>query len=175
VAEHPAGELDARKMSEIAASYQSTPVGLGSTGRAWSPRLRLAGTYDDEWLKRIWPYLPKDFDFRYWNSAPVDQQITWPSSDITIDLLNLASPEHASSGHVSTRLPGHRAVILLRYASGAIVPAETHLDTVIVDTEEMQVMLTWRAIFPQTPEIRVCEARFETDPAAPLVIFDPHS
>ncbi len=168
---HPSGELDARKMAEIAAAYQFMPTGLGVTGRAWSPRLQHAGTYDEAWLKKIWPYLPKDFDFRYWNGAPADQQISWPSSDLTLDLMNLAAPEHTFSGRLSARLRGHRAVFALRYASGAILPAATHLDTVVIDTEEMQVMLTWRAVFPQAPRVRVCEARFETDPEAPMLKF----
>jgi hypothetical protein len=172
VAGHPSGELDARKMAEIAAAYQFTPAGLGVTGRAWAPRLQHAGTYDDAWLKEIWPYLPKDFDFRYWNGAPAEQQISWPSSDLTLDLMNLAAPEHTFSGRLSARLPGHRAVVALRYASGAIVPATTRLDTVVMDTEEMLVTLTWRAVFPQTPGIRVCEARFEANPSAPQLTFD---
>ncbi len=154
-------------MAEIASAYQYKPAGLGVTGRAWAPRLQNASTYDEAWLKKLWPYLPKDFDFRYWNGAPADQQISWPSSDLRLDLMNLAAPEHTFSGRLSARLPGHRAVFALRYASGATMPVTTHLDTVLIDAEEMQVMLTWRAVFPRTPEVRVCEARFETDPAAP--------
>ncbi|WP_083775927.1 DUF2169 domain-containing protein [Paraburkholderia phymatum] len=167
IAGHPSGEIDARKMAEIASAYQYKPAGLGVTGRAWAPRLQNASTYDEAWLKKLWPYLPKDFDFRYWNGAPADQQISWPSSDLRLDLMNLAAPEHTFSGRLSARLPGHRAVFALRYASGATMPVTTHLDTVLIDAEEMQVMLTWRAVFPRTPEVRVCEARFETDPAAP--------
>jgi hypothetical protein len=171
IAEHPAGELDARQMATLARSYAATPAGLGVVGRAWSTRLQRAGTYDDAWLRTRWPHLPEDFDFRYWNGAPDDQQIPWPGSDLTFDLLNLASPEDASSGYVSVRLPGHRALTALRFAGGAIVPLAMNLDTVFIDAEQMQVSLTWRGVFPQKPDVRVCEARFEIDPTAPLLTF----
>jgi hypothetical protein len=51
------------------------PQCMGFTGRPWLPRRPLAGTYDADWLEHRHPYLPKDFDFGYWNGAPADQQI----------------------------------------------------------------------------------------------------
>ncbi|WP_321933905.1 DUF2169 domain-containing protein, partial [Burkholderia cenocepacia] len=56
VAEHAASGLDARQMKEVVASYATTPVGLGVVGRAWTPRLQFAGTYDETWHKTRWPY-----------------------------------------------------------------------------------------------------------------------
>lgn len=175
VARHPEEEADAFHMSTIASNYGVSPVGLGVVGRAWAPRLALAGTYDDEWLRARWPYLPQNFDFRYWNSAPADQQIPWPQSDFAFELINLAHPSCTLSGHLIARLPGHRAVTALRLANGAIFPVQMPLDTIVIDAEQMRVSLTWRAIFPLTPEVRVCEARFETDPTAPLLRYADNS
>lgn len=39
-------------------------------GRSWQPRLRYAGTYDQHWMDERLPFLPEDFDLRYFQSAP---------------------------------------------------------------------------------------------------------
>ncbi|HEP6428615.1 DUF2169 family type VI secretion system accessory protein [Burkholderia cenocepacia] len=169
VAEHAASGLDARQMKEVVASYATTPVGLGVVGRAWTPRLQFAGTYDETWHKTRWPYHPVDHDFHYWNGAPADQQIEWPAPGLAFELANLAPPEHTRAGFLRARLPGHRALVALRFKSGEIVPLEMKLDTLLIDTEEMRVSATWRAVFPLQPVVRVCEARFELDRHAPLL------
>ena len=51
------------------------PVAFGPLGRGWPLRARFGGTYDDKWLKDDFPFLPKDFDERYYQAAPEDQQI----------------------------------------------------------------------------------------------------
>ncbi|WP_171463142.1 DUF2169 family type VI secretion system accessory protein [Burkholderia thailandensis] len=169
VAEHSASGLDAKQMKEVVARYATTPVGLGVVGRAWTPRLQFAGTYDETWHKTRWPYHPVDHDFHYWNGAPTDQQIEWPAPGLAFELANLALPEHTRAGFLRARLPGHRALVALRFKSGEIVPLEMKLDTLLIDTEEMRVSAIWRAVFPLQPAVRVCEARFELDRHAPLL------
>ncbi|MBA9832053.1 MULTISPECIES: DUF2169 family type VI secretion system accessory protein [Burkholderia] len=169
VVEHSASALDTKQMKEVAAGYAATPVGLGVVGRAWTPRLQFAGTYDETWRKTRWPYHPVDHDFHYWNGAPADQQIAWPAPGPAFELANLALPDHTHMGFLRARLPGHRALVALRFESGAIVPLEMKLDTLLIDTEEMRVLVTWRAVFPLEPAVRVCEARFELDRHAPLL------
>ncbi|MBU9348410.1 DUF2169 domain-containing protein [Burkholderia multivorans] len=169
VVAHPMSSLDAKQMKEVAAAYGTTPAGLGIVGRAWTPRLQLAGTYDETWRTTRWPHHPLDHDFRYWNAAPADQQIAWPAPGLAFELANLASPEHTRAGFLRARLPGHRALVALRFSSGAIVPLPMKLDTLLIDTEEMLVSVTWRAVFPLQPAVRVCEARFEVDRHAPLL------
>ena len=48
------------------------PAGFGYIAPAWEPRKSFAGTYDDAWLKKRAPYLPKDFDPRFFNAAHPD-------------------------------------------------------------------------------------------------------
>ncbi|HUD34265.1 MAG TPA: DUF2169 domain-containing protein, partial [Variovorax sp.] len=52
-----------------------TPVALGPLGRGWSQRARYAGTYDNAWLADVFPFLPANFDERYYQAAPPDQQL----------------------------------------------------------------------------------------------------
>jgi hypothetical protein len=172
---HPGTEIDSKHMAEIARRYRHEPIGLGPIGRAWTPRLQRAGTYDAAWAQTVWPHLPRDFDFRYWNAAPDDQQIPWPESRLAFELANLAQLQSTRAGFLRACLPEHRALVALRFTNGAIAPIAMKLDTMLIDTEEMKVSATWRAVFPLKPEVRVCEARFETDACAPLLRIDAKS
>ncbi|WP_437755071.1 DUF2169 family type VI secretion system accessory protein [Sorangium sp. So ce1389] len=45
------------------------PAGFGFIAPSWEPRRRYAGTYDDAWQETRAPYLPRDFDARFFNAA----------------------------------------------------------------------------------------------------------
>ena len=51
------------------------PMGFGRPRADWTPRLTYAGTYDQTWIDDVFPFLPADFDVRYYQAAPEDQQI----------------------------------------------------------------------------------------------------
>ncbi|EOX8526669.1 DUF2169 family type VI secretion system accessory protein [Salmonella bongori] len=136
------------------------PAGLGIVGRAWQPRLSLAGTYDDLWLKERHPYLPDDFDFGYWNCAPVDQQTDFPTPGSRLELINLTS-----GGRLTFSLPDHLSFVLLRMENGELLPQPVSADTLLVDTQLMQVWMTYRYVLPVESEIRVMELRYEVQPA----------
>lgn len=51
------------------------PAGLGPVACDWSPRRELAGTYDDAWKETRFPLWAEDFDPRYFQAAPADQQV----------------------------------------------------------------------------------------------------
>jgi len=138
-------------------AYQ--PAGLGIICRSWQPRLARAGTYDQTWLETRHPFLPDDFDFGYWNSAPQDQQIAFPSAGLKLELTNL-TPE----GSLKTGLPNHQALLLLRLKTGLLLPLNMQLDTLLIDAEKLTVAMTWRALVSTTLPIRVMEARYETEP-----------
>ncbi len=169
IARHTGVGLDARAMAETARGYAAAPAGLGVVGRAWAPRLALAGSYDDAWLAQRHPWLPKDFDFGYWNGAPADQQIPYLPPDARIELWHLSDPAATPDGHLSVTLPGHRALVLARLANGALLPLPMATDTLLVDAEALTLALVHRMWIPSDAPVRVLEARFETDPQAPLV------
>ncbi|NWL77108.1 DUF2169 domain-containing protein [Pseudomonas taiwanensis] len=168
-ARHPASPLDAPAMADVAASYGRTPAGFGVVGRAWAPRLALAGTYDQAWEDNHWPGLPQDFDFTYWNGAPRDQQIAYPTPDARIELFNLVDPLWSVDGRCDIQLPGHRPFVLLRLDNGVMLPLPMLTDTLRIDTDAMTLAMTHRISLPGALDIRVLEARFETDPGAPLL------
>ena len=58
------------------------PMAFGPIGRGWPSRIRHAGTYDQDWIDNVFPFLPADFDTRYFQCAPEDQQVgapDWPT------------------------------------------------------------------------------------------------
>ena len=50
-------------VSKSNGSYK--PMAFGPVGRSWQPRIKWAGTYDKKWLDETFPFLPGDFDERY--------------------------------------------------------------------------------------------------------------
>ena len=168
VAEHPPHAVEAPAMAELAASYGATPAGLGFVGRAWTPRLQRAGTYDDAWVRARHPFLPDDFKFAYWNGAPDDQQIAHPGLGLSIELWNLAAPTHSRDGCVRFTLPPHRAFVMA-WMRGLPVPVPAVIDTVRVDAEAMTVTCLWRVLIARSLGVERLDARFETDPEAHLL------
>jgi hypothetical protein len=173
LAQHPEPPLDAAAMAVVAASYGMTPAGFGFMGRAWAPRLALAGTFDDNWRERRWPRQPVDADAEFWNGAPADQRVDGElPGNAHIELWNLVPPQHADAGgRAFVDLPGHRPFLLLRLSCGTPLPMRPVADTVVIDTDAMTLSLTYRLCIPASAvaSVRVAEARFELDPAGALV------
>jgi hypothetical protein len=130
------------------------PQGLGPIRRTWQPRLKLAGTYDSAWLTEHHPYLPRDFDFSYWNCAHSDLQIPYPQGNEMVELHNLSS-----DGHLAFALPGHLPFVLVRHAKGQINQVAANLDTLFIEPEARRVSLVWRALVKSVPPVRVLESR----------------
>jgi hypothetical protein len=76
------------------------PMSFGALGRNWRTRVQYAGTYDQHWLDTRAPFWPDDFDCRYFQAAPPDQQIPYPSGGEEVVLKNLTP-----AGQVVFRLP----------------------------------------------------------------------
>ena len=120
----------------------ATPAGLGPIPPFWAQRSRHAGTYDEDWQANRHPLLPRDFDPRFWQSAPEDQ-IARPylRGDEAYRLTNL-HPEHPLA---EGRLPG--LGLALRLNDGP--PLALNLDGVQFDWREAAlILLTWRIRFP---------------------------
>lgn len=147
--------VDAQKESLEWAAPEFRPAGFGILGRSWLPRRSLAGTYDQTWLENVHPALPKDFDCRYWNGAPEDQQIPYPKPGTNICLSGF-HPE----GDIAFTLPKGQAEILLRMNSGELIPQRMWIDTLHIDADALTVALTWRFLLPVAPDIRVIEVRY---------------
>ncbi len=119
--------------------------------RTWPGRSAKLGSYDSSWLKDQWPYFPKDFDWRYCNAAPAEQQIPYPRGDEAFDLAGV-HPDHPV---VSGKLAGLQArafAQLTPEAGGKLREIPVHLDTIAFDADALEVSLVWRGLIDVTAE-----------------------
>jgi hypothetical protein len=119
------------------------PMAFGALGRNWQPRASYAGTYDAKWMDECLPFFPKDFDDRYFQAAPDDQQVPYPRGGEAVTLLNL-SPR----GTLRFRLPSMRVPIAFIPHQGRATQQEAVLDTVLLEPDENRILLTWRLAWP---------------------------
>jgi hypothetical protein len=87
---------------------------------------------------------------------------------LRVELTNLAAPDVARDGVVSFALPPHRA-FAMAWLGGLPVPMPAVIDTLTVDAEAMTVTCVWRVLIARALGVGRLEARFEVDPAAPLL------
>jgi hypothetical protein len=120
------------------------PMAFGPIGRAWQQRIRWAGTYDKKWLDDQFPFLPEDFDERYFQCAPEDQQMDYPGGGEEVALLNL-TPE----GRTVFRIPndlGLQILFVLKRGEERYVSAV--VDTIALEPDKNRFTLSWRASLP---------------------------
>lgn len=133
------------------------PAGMGAVGRTWLPRRQLIGKaaagvrYDEA----DFPSLPSDFDHRYWNCAPLDQQCEHLVGGETVTLVNLSSEEMpgtrlSAEGDrlLCFSLPSMTPYLSLCDVNDRLGAKVCILDTVYIEPEAGIVELVWRAAIP---------------------------
>lgn len=116
------------------------PAGFGAIASQWEPRASLAGTYDAHWVETQKPLLPKDFDPRWAQCAPLDQQFPGflpPGSRVEVANMSVEGP-------IGFHVPAHDFSITTFFGR----TAERHhacLATVIVDSNDRAVSLCWQS------------------------------
>jgi hypothetical protein len=118
------------------------PVGYGVVGRNWQPRLKFAGTYDDRWRNDRFPFLPEDFDPQYFQSAPLDQQVSHFEGDEVIRCVNMTASER-----FEVHVPRFDLPLVYRFRDRD-VEATPRLDTFILEPDRNRVLAVWRASVP---------------------------
>ncbi|VUD46587.1 hypothetical protein TDB9533_00853 [Thalassocella blandensis] len=119
------------------------PRGFGPIGRNWHPRSDYCGTYDKSWEQNTKPFLPHDFNALYYQCAPEDQQMNYPSGGEIITLKNL-SPE----GGLQFSIPSFDFPIEVQLSNGDSEMLDYAIDTVTIDMEKRQLSLVARALKP---------------------------
>lgn len=133
--EHPAAPIKSR-------SDRPPVCGFGFINCQWEPRVRYAGTYDEEWERTRNPLLPEDFDDRFYNAAHSGLVATpHLSGGDPFRLIN-----GSKEGDLRFNLPNKRISVTVVMKDRS----QTHpsvLDTVVVEPDEQRLTLTWRATF----------------------------
>lgn len=131
--------------NQLINQWSSSPLPAGFC--ALSPnhplRVQYAGTYDEEWQKQRAPFLPRDFDPRFYHSAnPALRSPKYLRGGESVRLVNL-NPV----GEIHFELP-------MAEPTGRVITDSVrqdyilafNLETVVIETEQLVVRLFWKAI-----------------------------
>jgi hypothetical protein len=119
------------------------PMSFGPIGRAWEPRYKLAGTYDQNWLDNVCPFLPADFKDEYYQCAPPDQQMAHPKGGEEVTLLNLTP-----AGKTRFALPRIPMPVVFFLKAGEPREIQASADTLILEPDRARFTITWRSTYP---------------------------
>jgi hypothetical protein len=119
------------------------PMALGPLGRGWPQRARFAGTYDQQWLDEVFPFLPKDFDERYYQAAPLDQQLPPPKGSMEV-LLN----SFTADGPRQFMLPHFDAPVHVFPKRGDREDLSAILDSIVFEPDLERFTMSWRVARP---------------------------
>ncbi|MCP4349976.1 MAG: DUF2169 domain-containing protein [Desulfobacterales bacterium] len=117
------------------------PTSFGYIAPSWEPRSRFVGTYDEAWQKNRAPYLPEDFDPRFFNCAHPDlitDGYLQGGEDVVI---KNASPK----GIIKFNLPKIGFEIAF-YIDGKEKVGYPNLDTLILEPDDDRFSMIWRVI-----------------------------
>lgn len=116
------------------------PAGFNVIDCAWSPRRQLAGTYDEQWRRKRFPLWADDFDLRYNNCAPMDQQPpSYLGGGERIEVTGMSE-----SGTVAFEIPKIGLGFRTRFGRERIDHAG-QLCTIIVEPNVSRLVLVWQA------------------------------
>ncbi len=141
---------------------QSEPQSFSSIGRSWSPRIDYAGTYDEHWKTSRFPFMPEDFDYRYFQCAPVDQQIPYPQGGEEVVLVNITK-----DGRRQFLLPTVAINVHCRLKQSNSFVVQPVIDTIVIEPDDERFTMALRAAMPlkksilEVSEVYIAEAKSE--------------
>lgn len=140
---------------------KNRPMAFSAIGRNWTPRKDFAGTYDARWQEEVFPLLPDDFDERYHQCAPEDQQMPYPKGGEPVILKNML----AGRPDVRFALPrlDQLKIRVLRTDLGVAEP-DVAVDTLYFEPDAGRFSAVWRASVPIRRGIR----EFDTIAVGPV-------
>jgi hypothetical protein len=120
------------------------PAGFGPIAGHWSPRVELAGTYDEKWRKERLPLLPEDFNERFYLCAPEDQQAQgYLKGEEPVELHNF-TPE----GRMNFVLPWVVLGFETRFYTGEVITHRGTVHSVILEPDVPRVLMVWHTLLP---------------------------
>ena len=115
------------------------PAGFASIAPSWLHRRSFAGTYDDTWKKERAPYLPYDFNPRFFNIAHpnfIYDRYLHGGEPVTLDNLS-------RHGQLRFNLPLCNLQAEVSVA-GQIEAPPLNLETILIEPEADRLCMTWR-------------------------------
>lgn len=120
---------------------QPLPAGFSAIPGHRQPRAGFAGTYDQAWEQQRHPLLPEDFDPRFFQCAPLDQQVPgFLKGGEQVELTHLTPIRK-----ISLYLPKASFHLVTRFSDGHKQVHRAHLHTVIIEPDEHRVIMVWHS------------------------------
>jgi len=122
------------------------PAGFGPIPATWELRARKMGTYDKSWLSNKWPYMPKDFDWSYWNAAPAELLLETVRGDEAYRITSVLP----GGGDLAGWLPGTKPRVFAEQSGDrAVTEVLLRLDTVVFDADRRKLVMVYRGALEQ--------------------------
>jgi hypothetical protein len=119
------------------------PACFAPVAPAWLPRRAFAGTYDEAWVRGRAPYLPDDFDSRFFQLAP--QELVTPSTlegGEPVELIGFA----AQGVPIRFQLPYLDIDVDFEFG-GDNNPSRPRLEMVLFEPDSSRFQMLWRGEF----------------------------
>ncbi|WP_157994798.1 DUF2169 family type VI secretion system accessory protein [Paracoccus tegillarcae] len=139
-------QVEAADEPIVSVFHASEPAGVAPVAPISSWRANFAGTYDEKWQKTVHPFLPRDFDPRFYQCAPpLLRSANHLCGDEKFEMVNL----HAKYPRLSVSLPSLAFGAVASYRDGNRLRMPLALDGVHFELlgPKPQVRLTWRTSF----------------------------
>lgn len=115
------------------------PACLAPVAPTWQPRRGFTGTYDEAWTRQRAPYLPLDFDPRFFHTAPTDLIAPgFLQGGEPVQLLGVAAAP------IEFNLP-HAGLELGFQFKGQTIQREPQLELVLLEPDAGRFQMLWRA------------------------------
>lgn len=146
-----ADELERRKLPNLEwaerpirmPSDERKPAGFGPISPMWKGRLQHVGSFGKDWLDTRWPYFPADFNYSFFNVAPLAQQVETIAGAESYRIDGMRPDGKSIAGE----LPKLRARCFAQYneeGGGQFRELPLTLDTCSFDLDDMRLDLVWR-------------------------------
>jgi len=140
MADEPVPNIEDPSTPLTSAGDVGTPVCFAPSSPAWLPRRAFAGTYDAAWQRRRAPYLPDDFDARFFMMAAPElafEQYLAGGEPFQLDGVH-------PDGPIAFSLPAAPLELEVTVAGSPERPP-ANLETVLIAPDVNLLCLSWRA------------------------------
>jgi len=119
------------------------PACFAVSSPTWKPRVEYVGTYDEEWQTQRAPYLPDDFDKRFFNMA--HSNLIYPGYLKGSEQVRISNM-HAA-GDMQFNLPQVKLFSQVEINNQHENPA-FNLETLLLEPNQLKLSMVWRAALP---------------------------
>jgi hypothetical protein len=143
LAGQPAPNLDDPEQPIAKLGDPSRPICLAPIAPSWLPRRAYAGTYDSAWQRQRAPYLPHDFDPRFFQHT--DGPLAFDRHLLGGEPVEVTGA--SADGPIAFTLPSVRPRIRAIVAGSPETPP-ANLETLLIEPDADRACFTWRATLP---------------------------